>query len=316
MKKIGVIIVNYKNWEDTISCINSIKANKLIDYELEICIVDNSACPKTLNNLKNKLEVSYYKYKDNKFELINEYNHSNIYLVESDKNGGFAYGVNIGIKFLNKKNVDYYLLVNNDTYIPKETLQIFLSKVEKSKKIGLFTLRIYYNDEKDTIWYDGGKFIKPLAKSLHININKRKLPCDYEVKEIDFATFCFVLIPKKIIEYVGLLPEDYFLYFEDLEYSKKVIDKGFKIFHFCYPFIYHKVGSAGGGSFSKTWVYYYYRNYIIFIKRNMRGSFFFYTALTYFFLSKVMSIPIMALKGKQYLKEMLKGIWDGIKYKK
>ena len=100
MESIAIIIVNYNNYEDTIKCVNSIRENeKKIKYE--IILVDNASTNNSIEEL-SKIE--------------------GIVLINNKRNGGFAFGNNIGIKYAIDKNFEYIMLLNNDTEIEKNSI--------------------------------------------------------------------------------------------------------------------------------------------------------------------------------------------------
>lgn len=82
---------------------------------------------------------------------------------------------------------------------------------------------------------------------------------------MNFITFCYILIPKKILKNVGLLDESYFMYVEDLDYSYRVMKSGYKLYHICNSEIYHKVGASSGEEVSPFSAYWIMRNRVIFI---------------------------------------------------
>jgi len=91
------------------------------------------------------------------------------------------------------------------------------------------------------------------------------------IKEVNFITFCYVLIPKFILDTIGLLDESYFMYVEDLDYSYKVWKSEFKLYHIVNSEIWHKVGASSEEEINKFWAYWYYRNSLRFRLYKQRG---------------------------------------------
>lgn len=104
MKKVGIVLLNYLNYKDTMECVESLKSN--LYNEKKIIIVDNNS-----NN-------ESWKILNEKFK-----NKKDIFLIRSDKNLGFANGNNLGIKFAREKlNCEFVLLANNDTIFKDKNL--------------------------------------------------------------------------------------------------------------------------------------------------------------------------------------------------
>ncbi|MFT8425240.1 MAG: glycosyltransferase [Liquorilactobacillus sp.] len=110
IKKMGIILLNYLNYEDTIECLNSLKAQTV--KNISIVIVDNGSNNSSVRKIKKEIG-----------------NSDNIFLIQSDKNLGFARGNNLGINFLkNKLYIDNILLCNNDLVFSDST---FLDKLQR-----------------------------------------------------------------------------------------------------------------------------------------------------------------------------------------
>lgn len=254
--KVFIIILHYKNWNDTNECLASL----------------------------DKLEY-------NNFEKI---------VIDNDKNNrGFAGGNNIGIKQALEKNTDYVLLLNNDTIVEPDFLKKLIEKGESNEKNGILGPVIYEHNSKK-IHFAGGKINWLYTKGIH----KTK-----EVLETDYITGCCMLIKRKVIEEIGLMLEDYFLYFEDVDYCLKARKRGFKCIVVPKSKIWHKVSqSALQGSFS--YIYYHTRNGLLLSKRN---ALFFIKILAYlnsFLIYIKQIIKLIFFPKNKWSKPIIKGIRD------
>lgn len=273
-----IILVNYKGVEHTIECIDSLKKITYSNYK--IIVVDNDSG-------------------DNSIEILNQYK-EDIILIESKENLGFSGGNNLGIKYAIDNDADYVLLLNNDTTVKEDFLDELVNKSKDDIGICIGKILFYY--DKNMIWYAGGE------------INKYKGGTDTNAFELDrgqfdndkfitFATGCCMLISKEVINRVGLLREDYFLYFEDTDYCSRILKHGFKI-RYCYKsVIYHKESvSTVRGSFNN--VYYFNRNRLYFIKNNLEGinKMYSYIYTIGFSLTK-------SILGKQSFKAVILAYW-------
>lgn len=262
---VAIILLNYCNYQDTISCIETIKKIKYTNYK--VFIIDNHSPNESLSKL-------------------NRFINQNITVVDSGRNGGFAYGNNIGIRYALDKGFEYFLLLNNDTLVEPD----FLTKLVYDGALGaggdIVTSRIMYNSDRFKVWYAGGEIDWSNLRAVHYDINKNKYS-NNSVKEVDFISGCCMLISRKCIEKIGLLPEDYFMYYEDMDFCQHAKEMGKKLVYVPSSTIYHCVSASGGGSnspFAIEWTnrarrkFYqnykynipFYKRYLIIIKCELR----------------------------------------------
>lgn len=247
MENIAIILLNYNNYYDTFECIKSIYANQYT--ALKIFLVDNCSTDDSYLQLK-QLQKIY------DFELL-----------KSDKNGGFSYGNNLGIRQALKEKFDYVLLLNNDTLVENLNFEKLLLPFKLNDKIMVTTAKILYNDNKELIWYDGGKINKLFAKVTHINYRKKNNSINTS-RYVDFANGCLMCIKSELFSIIGLLNEDYFLYEEDTDFCYKIKKAKKKIYYLSTTFIYHKVNSTTKKTNNDNYQYYSVRNKFLFIKQN------------------------------------------------
>ena len=243
MNKIGIILVNYNGYLDTVECIKSVLSSDYQNYE--IFTIDNASTV-----IPQKEQLDYIK--ENSFYLRNA------------KNAGFSGANNIGIKIAIEHGCDYILLLNNDTVVLKDTLSQLMNTIIKNKNYGIVTGKIYYYYDKKLIWSAGGEYNR------YTGITTQYGGTDSEENNlsrlITFATGCLMLIPVTVINKVGGLSESFFLYSEDTDYSQRVLDANFKIYYNSNAVIYHKV-SASIGNMSYAQERYMARNNMYMIKK-------------------------------------------------
>ncbi|EMU55906.1 glycosyltransferase family 2 protein [Clostridium butyricum] len=280
MKKIGIVIVNYNGIKYNEDCINSIFNSSY--KNIEIVIVDNNS-------------------KDNSIEKLKNIYSDRIIIIENNKNLGFAGATNIGIKYCMKSGCDYLLLLNNDTVINKHMISNMLYTSERYNGC-VVSPKIYYFEPNNMIWSAGGEIKWSRGYTLQYGMKEiDKGQYDIE-KRISFATGCCMLIPKNIIKAIGLISEEYFLYFEDTDYCVKIQQAGYEIYYEPKAFMYHKVSASTGGENSPSYIYYFYRNRLYFNnKYNDNKKYYIY--ITFSWIKKII---IWLLKAKIDLVKSLK----------
>ncbi|MHB8130366.1 MAG: glycosyltransferase family 2 protein [Mobilitalea sp.] len=249
-EKIGIVLLNYdKSTLDTFECVNSL-INSGCAQE-QIYILDNN---------------SEGKYKD----LLKKSITGKVTISYNPVNSGFAKGCNIGIKyFFSRSDISYILLLNNDTIVPENFLKdLVIPFLHPNPIIGIVSPLIYHYCNKDQLWYGGVDYISLLGCYRH-NTDRSKIPLHGYI-DTDVATGCCMLFRKTLIEKVGFLDEDYFMYLEDVDFSLKVLRAGFRILLNVDAHIFHKVGtSSGEHSVDRT--LYCFNSHKLLIQKNYSG---------------------------------------------
>lgn len=243
-KKFCLITVSYNSYDDLLNLSLSLdKYNKdLFDW----VIVDNQS------------------KEDQKSKIINLSKEKGYIYIQSEKNGGFAYGSNIGIRHSIENGYLYTVLVNPDCIF---TQDIFFVQCEKYLKLyNVITPLITYSPNVDIIYSAGGS-INPITMMTRMRGKGEANVGQYNnILQCSFATGCSIITRTDIFKKVGLLPEEYFLYFEESDWCVKLAKSGYDIFYVPYIKIAHGV-SKSIGYLSKTYIYYMVRNYPIFARK-------------------------------------------------
>jgi GT2 family glycosyltransferase len=243
-----IIVLNWNGKEDTIECIKSLDE---IEYEnYKIVIVDNGSGDNSVSDIKNI------------FPDIN--------VIENNKNLGFAGGNNIGIDFAMANNADYILLLNNDTIVDKNFLSELIDVGESDEKIGLLGPKTYFYSDPKRIWFAGGRVNWMKNSGSHVGIEEIDHGQYDKIRQVDYLTGCCLLIKRQVIEKVGKLSEDYFLYYEDTDLSLRAKNSEYECIYVPKSKIYHKVSRSTKPG-SSSYIYYHTRNGLALSKRN--GSF-------------------------------------------
>lgn len=249
MKLVSVITVNFNQPEVTEQLLASIREKEGYSL-LEIIVVDNGSSA-------NHVPRWRQEYKG-------------ITFIRSEKNLGFAGGNNLGIR---QAQGDYLFLVNNDTIFTENLIGSMVEEMDANPTIGLLSPRINYFDQPDIIQYAGytpmnyytarneciGQFEKDEGQ-----YNAVKGPTAY-------AHGAAMMVRREALDKAGLMAENYFLYFEELDWCERIRRAGFQVNVFLKPLIYHKESiSVGKNTALKE--YFMNRNRILFIRRNASSA--------------------------------------------
>lgn len=235
------VVLNWNGFADTQKCVASLQQ---IDYaNFEIVIVDNGSTDGSAEKLRQAFP--------------------HLKIIRLQKNLGYAAGNNAGIKFALAQGAAYILVINNDVVAEKDFLSPMVELAERMPEIGVVTCKVCYLSNPKQIYAAGGTFSRWLCTGINDlqwqfddperNIKDRE-------REISFAPGCLMLIRSVVFERAGLLDERFFLYVEDLEFSRRV-GNHFRMIYTPRGKVYHKSGAGTSwASYTPTYLYYHTRN--------------------------------------------------------
>lgn len=245
MERTTIISVNYNQPQVTIDFLKSVK--KYTDIgSTELILVDNGSRINHEDTFK-----SIYP------ELI---------YIRSDKNLGFAGGNNLAVP---AATGDFLLFLNNDTELTDGLIPTMVEEFEENPQIGLLSPLIIYHENKTKIQYAGFSNMNYLTcrnKGIG-NLETDTNQYNNISEETGYAHGAAMMCRRKDLDEVGLMEENYFLYYEELDWCEKFRRTGKKIWFTGKAKIYHKESiSVGKESSLKT--YFLYRNRMLFIRKN------------------------------------------------
>lgn len=293
-KSVAIIVVNWKKYDLTFECIDSVLASSFVNFK--IILIDNEF-------QKNKLS----RYSSNK----------KIKVILNKGNNGFAKANNQGIVYALEKNYDYILLLNNDTRI-MQNLLTNLIQLTHSNNLSIIQ-PIILNSDGDKIWNAGGTINKYLG-TFKTNMKDQKFSSNLSfISETDWFTGCCCLFNAKVFRNVGLFDENFFAYYEDVDFSLRLKSKGYIISLLTNTYLFHhgsmssKSENSFGGKLSPYVHYLAVRNHIYLLKKHSELFNAFGIFLNQFF--KILSYSFYFFIRFRFvkLKMIYKGLIDGLK---
>lgn len=234
--KISVVIIHFGELLITQKCIAS-----LLEFEKNIYQII------VVNNASTSISIKDFNEK------------RNIIVLNRRKNVGFAKGVNIGIQYSLKYNAEGILLLNNDTIIHKPFLGPLIEALEL-EKIGIVSPVIKF-EKKHKILFDLGGYYNTLFGRTHHN-EQTRIPKEKYLFP-DYVSGCCMLIRSDVFRQIGFFDEQFFLYYEDVDFCIRAREGGYKIAIVTQSLIYHLL-SKSVGKLSYTSTYYQIRSAIFF----------------------------------------------------
>ena len=255
MKKLTVVIVSYNVRYYLEQCIVSVqRAAGDIDYE--IYVVDNDSHDDTVRYISKRFR-------------------NEIVLIESQHNLGFARANNIAIR---QTESEYVLLLNPDTFISEDSLQQALSFMDSHPKAGGLGVKMFNSD--GTVARESRRGLptpwvslkKMLGKSHRYYLSD--LPWD-QPGRIEVMSGAFCMLRREVLEQVGLLDKDFFMYGEDIDLSYRILKGGYENWYLPVSIVHYKGESTQKTSY--RYVHVFYQAMLIFFRKHYGHLSFFVT---------------------------------------
>lgn len=282
---VSVITVNYNHPEVTIALLRSLHA---ISYpNIEIIVVDNAS-----QEDPSIIESSF----------------PDIIFIRNSENLGFAGGNNTAIR---KAKGSYLLFINNDTEVSPDFLEPLVDKCKSDKHIGAVSPKIKFFYQPDVIQFSGQAPINSFTMRSHGYgygaVDKGQFDSD---SITNFVHGAAMLIPYSVIKEVGLMPECYFLYYEELDWCTGIKNAGYELWYVHNSNVWHKE-SVSTGKLTPLKTYYMNRSRLLYLRRNVVGITFLISVLYQLLFAFPKNILSFMLKknGKEHLEAYFKAIY-------
>ncbi len=296
--ELSVITINYNGLKDTCELIETLPAN---DKSLEVIVVDNASTVDEASVIEQRFPQ--------------------VTVIRSDRNLGFAGGNNLGIKAAHGK---YLFFINNDTLLyyrgekgemrGENTLQPLIDRLESSPKIGIVCPKIRFTWDDSPIQYAG---YTPLSA---ITVRNRSIgfgEADHGQYDTPhptaYAHGAAMMVRREAIDKAGMMPDCFFLYYEELDWSMMIRRAGYDIWYEPATTVYHKESQTTGQN-SPLRTYFITRNRLLLVSRNVGSP---VKYLSYIYLIGVVALRDVLKHTLQRHPELaqstLKGIYHFLK---
>jgi hypothetical protein len=247
--RVSIIIVNWNNYADTSECLDSIRRVTYADFE--VVVVDNGSYGDDVRLLRD----GYGDW---------------IRLIPNPRNDGFAEGCNIGIRDALARDVDYVVLLNNDTVVAPDFLDQLMGVVGSDPAVGIAGGKVYCEEIPNMIWFAGG-YIDYNTGSTPIRGSGEIDGGQYEdVTDVEWICGCFMAISRGVLDSVGLLDRRFFFGWEDADLSIRAAREGYRIVFVPAAKVWHKtLPPEKQKRLSGKPVYYATRGHFIFMEKHL-----------------------------------------------
>lgn len=289
---VAIILVNWNGWRDSTECIDSILLCGYPDFH--IFLVDNDSSDQSVEHIIEWCERPHHNPERREFTGVGHYSDSGLpiryrlletpfdevpdasadcrlTLIRSGGNLGFAGGNNVGIRVAGLAHYDYFWLLNTDTVIRIDTLDRLVERAQQDASIGIVGSTLLYYSEPSLIQAKGGGLLDPVTTSVrhigeHSSVNDLELDPSRVEQQMAYVVGASMLVTTPFVREIGIMQEDYFLYFEEIDWAMRARGK-FKLGYAPLSHVYHKVGASSAKVATLFSLNLLYRNRIRFVGR-------------------------------------------------
>jgi GT2 family glycosyltransferase/protoporphyrinogen oxidase len=216
---VHAVVLAYNNRADTLECLASVAA---LDYpNLKIVLVDNGSSDGTAAAARERFPDAQ--------------------VIETGQNLGVPRGFNVGFTWALKAGADYVLMLNNDTTVAPDMLSELVAAGEANPSLGVVMPKVLYYDHPETVWSTGGRYRAFPPAIVLIGRSKPDGPTFDQLRSIEYAPSCGLLIRRRAFELAGLFDPGYFFLYDDWDFSERVRVHGMAISFVPTARMWHKV---------------------------------------------------------------------------
>jgi GT2 family glycosyltransferase len=272
MTQVYILILNYKRWQDSVECLASVFRSTYKNFT--VIVIDNDSQNDSLQYLKNWAEgntvlqwklnkpIGYRTFDGREINSTTNFDPSTqLFFVQNDDNIGFAAGNNVVLQSLLKEDA-YVWLLNPDTVIEENTLSELIAFAKRQPFNSITGSVIKSYTDRDKILLYGGAKIN--FNSATVSFIER----EDQVAYIDFICGASLFAHSKHFKEIGLLPKNYFLFWEEADWCYQATQKGYKMLVCKTAILYDKISTSIGKGFLAN--YYYTLNGFLFIQKYKR----------------------------------------------
>jgi GT2 family glycosyltransferase len=243
----AIIVLHYGDLRDTFSCLDSL--SRLEGDSFQVIVVDNGTVPAAND------------------EIAKKYPHTHV--IRREVNGGWAGGNNTGIRDALDHGAEYVVLLNNDTTVAPNLLDLLLQAAREMPEYGVLGPVISFMDEPDQVRTDGFTFNRPSDNGL---IQRKEVPLNSgeptAVAEVDIVNGCCMMVDARVFRAVGLVDERFFLVHEESDLCLRARAAGFRCGVIGQPLVWHKGSRAFAALPNNLQRYYDARNLYLLLRKH------------------------------------------------
>jgi GT2 family glycosyltransferase len=243
--KVGIVITSWNSKQDTLECLRSVYQIQYSDFE--VVVVDNGSKDGSADAIAAEFPQAA--------------------LLCNSANAGFCIANNAGIRRAAADGAEYFMILNNDTVVDPCIIRQLRGVLDADSGLGAVSPLIEYYDSPGRLQFDG-VIVDWANGGMFGAYRGRQMPQDGTLRATDFVSWCAVMFPVRVLDRVGFLDENFFAYYEDVDWSLRCRSAGFATRIYSKILVRHKGSRSSGGEYSSTVFYYFYRNRLFFMRKH------------------------------------------------
>jgi GT2 family glycosyltransferase len=296
---VAVVLVNWNSWQEVIECLDSLLAQSYPSYH--VFVVDNDSGDESMEHIRKwcatprahagwrahegvsritaaitPIEPIEVRWVDRPEQnLWPAQTGCRLTLIRSGANLGFAGGCNVGIRAAGVDRFDFFWLLNTDTVVHRDALRALIRRAQADARLGMIGSTLRYYDRPDVVQALAGSYMEVRTLiTRHIATGESVTALKIAPTEVERRLFYIMgasmLVPRRFIQEVGLMQEDYFLYYEEIDWAMRGRQQ-FTLGYAPDSHIFHKSGASSSKVLSQFSARLYYRNRVRFVSRFFPG---------------------------------------------
>lgn len=244
---IYIIVLNWNNASDTVSCLESLERSDKVPYKP--VVVDNGSGDESAQIIRAR--------------------YPNVDMIENTHNLGYAAGNNVGIRYALQAGAEWILLLNNDVIVAADFLTELVYAAQDLSEVGALGPLVYHSDSQDEIQAAGGFFLNGFEYRWQRTGELDTGQFDGKLYSVDLLPGCALLLSREVLEKVGLLDERFFMYREDIDLCLRVAAADYGLYLVPAAHVWHRRPGVQK-SVPPYIVYYMARNSLLLARKHRR----------------------------------------------
>jgi len=243
-----ILLVNWNGRQDTLDCLASLR--RITYRQHKIILIDNASSDGGVAAIRQAFPE--------------------VEIIENGENKRFAAASNQGMACALAAGADYVLLLNNDTEVAPDFLEVLVRHAQQRPEIGMVGPKIFYHHDRQRLWFAGGEIAFWKGRVAHRGLRQMDGEQWNTPGTVDYLTGCALLVKRECIEKIGNLDESYYIYGEDADWCVRARKAGFECWFAPEAHVWHKISSSSGGGLTQFKAYHKVRSNFLFFKRHAR----------------------------------------------
>lgn len=235
---LAVVVLAWNGREDTLKCLASLEQAR--DEGTRVILVDNGSADGTAEAARERFP--------------------RVEVLRNASNLGFAGGNNAGLRHALDRGAELIVLLNNDTVVDAGFVRELRAAAARAPDAGFYSAKIYFLDRPNVLWFAGARFDARTGRNVHLGYGEEDRG-QYDGSEaIDRPCGCAMMVTRRLVEEVGPMADELFLYGEEIDWMLRARKRGFRAVFVPRARVWHAVSAATGGEESGRYLYYCVRN--------------------------------------------------------